>query len=316
MDEGPKNPRDVYPHVIDINHNRGFLNLFEIHDLMANPDDEPLWIADRVVSRTPGPTITLPETANEFVIKGNHLTLIKGNYFDGRIKSDPHKHVHDFLSVCDMFKYGETENEDVQLMMFSLSLTGEAKTWLDELNEGTIESWDELQTAFISRFFPPALFDRLLREIRAFSQHDHETLTDAWLRMKDLLRNCHGHGLTKGNIIRIFYHGLNETTQEALNVAARGILIYKTPNKAYQLLKDKVLLKLDWAKNQKPKTPIRKTVAFVNEGSSNSDTDKIMARMDAITMKMNALYKEMKSRTDCNHCGRNHSTADCNDANL
>ncbi|GJX55034.1 reverse transcriptase domain-containing protein [Tanacetum coccineum] len=215
-----------------------------------------------------------------------------------------------------MFKYGETENEAVQLMMFSLSLTGEAKTWLDELNEGTIESWDELQTAFISRFFPPALFDRLLREIRAFSQHDHETLTDAWLRMKDLLRNCHGHGLTKGNIIRIFYHGLNETTQEALNVAARGILIYKTPNKAYQLLEDKVLLKLDWAKNQKPKTPIRKTVAFVDEGSSNSDTDKIMARMDAITMKMNALYKEMKSRTDCNHYGGNHSTVDCNDANL
>nr|GEX81173.1 hypothetical protein [Tanacetum cinerariifolium] len=26
----------------------------------------------------------------------------------------------------------------------SLSLTGEAKTWLDELNEGTIETWDEL----------------------------------------------------------------------------------------------------------------------------------------------------------------------------
>ncbi|GKA46626.1 hypothetical protein Tco_0739509 [Tanacetum coccineum] len=38
-----------------------------------------------------------------------------------------------------------------------------AKTWLDELNEGTIEMWDELRTAFISRFFPPALFDRFDR---------------------------------------------------------------------------------------------------------------------------------------------------------
>ncbi|GJT57552.1 hypothetical protein Tco_0992606 [Tanacetum coccineum] len=128
-----------------------------------------------------------------------------------------------------------------------------------------------------------------------------------------LIKKFHGHGLTKGIIIKIFYHSLNETTQEALNVVAGGIFLYKTPNKAYQLLEDKVLLKIDWAKNKKPKAPVRKTVAFADEGSSNSDTDKIMARMDAMTMKMDAQYKEMKSHTDCNHYGGNHSTVDCND---
>ncbi|GJS04268.1 reverse transcriptase domain-containing protein [Tanacetum coccineum] len=55
----------------------------------------------------------------------------------------------------------------------------EAKTWLDELNEGTIETWDELRTTFISRFFLPALFGQLLGEIQAFSQHENESLTDA-----------------------------------------------------------------------------------------------------------------------------------------
>ncbi|GKC41764.1 reverse transcriptase domain-containing protein [Tanacetum coccineum] len=122
-------------------------------------DDEPMWDVDRVVAPTPGSVITIPENANEFAIKGNHLTLVKGNQFDGRIKTDPHKHIHEFLGICDMFKYRDTENEVVRLMMFPLSLTGEAKTWLDELNEGTIEKWDELRTAFISRFFPPTLFD-------------------------------------------------------------------------------------------------------------------------------------------------------------
>ncbi|GKA44131.1 reverse transcriptase domain-containing protein, partial [Tanacetum coccineum] len=126
-------------------------------------------------------------------------------------------------------------------------------TWLDELNERTIESWDELRIAFISRFFPPALFDRLLREIRAFSQHENESLTDAWLCMKEMLINYHGHNLSKGNIIKIFYHGLNEITQEVLNVAAGG--------------------------------------------SSNSDTDKIMAQMDAMTMKIDAQYKDFQSRS-------------------
>ncbi|GJU06549.1 reverse transcriptase domain-containing protein [Tanacetum coccineum] len=113
-------------------------------------DDEPMWAADCVIALTPDFAITIPKTANEFAIK-------------------------------------DTENEVVRLMMFPLSLTGEAKTWLDELNEGTIETWDELQTTFISRFFPPALFDRLLREIQAFSQHENESLTDAWLRMKEML---------------------------------------------------------------------------------------------------------------------------------
>ncbi|GJW10653.1 reverse transcriptase domain-containing protein [Tanacetum coccineum] len=113
-----------------------------------------------------------------------------------------------------MFKYQDTEKEVVRLMMFPLSLSGKAKTWLDELSEGTIENWDELRTAFISRFFPLALFDRLLGEIRAFSQNDNETLTDAWL-----------------------------------------------------------------------------------QGPSNTDIDKIMARIYAMTIKMDAQYKELQSRT-------------------
>ncbi|GKF65350.1 reverse transcriptase domain-containing protein, partial [Tanacetum coccineum] len=137
------------------------------------------------------------------------------------------------------------------------------------------------------------LFDRLLGEIRALSQHENESLTDAWLRMKEMLRKCHGNNLSKGNIIKIFYHGLSKITEEVLNAAAGGIFLYKTPNQAYQLLKNKVLLKLDWAKNQKTKSSLKKTVAFANEGSSNIDTDKIMARMDAMTIKMDAQYKEL-----------------------
>ncbi|GJW59643.1 reverse transcriptase domain-containing protein [Tanacetum coccineum] len=256
----PQHPRIVYPPVLNIKYFRYFLDILQNYDPM---DDEPMWAADHVVALTPGSAITIPETANEFAIKGNHLNLVNGNQFDGRTKTDPHKHIHEFLRICDMFKYRDTENEAVRLMMFPLSLTREAKTWLDELNEGTIKTWDELQTAFISHFFPPALFDRLLGEIRAFSQHENESLTDAWLQV--------------------------------LNAAAGGIFLYKTPNQAYQLLEDKVLLKLDWAKNQKTKSSLKKTVAFADEGSSNSNTDKIMARMDAMTLKMDAQYKELQT---------------------
>ncbi|GKB69468.1 reverse transcriptase domain-containing protein [Tanacetum coccineum] len=214
----PQHPRIVYPSILHINYFRNFLDILRNYDPM---DDEPMWATEHVVALTLGSAITIPKNANEFAIKGNHLTLVKGNQFDGRTKTDPHKYIHEFLGICDSFKYRDTKNEVVRLMMFPLSLTGEAKTWLDELNKGTIQMWDKLRTAFISRVFPPTLFHRLLGEICAFSQHENESLTDAWLRMKEILRNYHGN--------------------------------------------------------------------------SNSDTDKIMARMDAMTIKMDAQYKELQS---------------------
>ncbi|GJY10662.1 hypothetical protein Tco_0378847 [Tanacetum coccineum] len=121
----PQQLRVVYVPILDINYFRQFL--VTLQDL--NPmDDEPMWAADRVVALTLGFAVTIPETANEFAIKGNHLTLIKGNQFDDRIKTDPHKHIHEFLRICDMFKYRDTENEVARLMMFPSSLTREAKT--------------------------------------------------------------------------------------------------------------------------------------------------------------------------------------------
>nr|GEU94973.1 DNA-directed DNA polymerase [Tanacetum cinerariifolium] len=139
-----------------------------------------------------------------------------------------------------------------------------------------------------NEFAIKALFDRLLREIRAFSQRENESLTAVWLRMKKMLQNCHGHNLSKGNIIKIFYHGLSEITQKVLNAAAGGIFLYKTPNQAHQLLEDKFLLKLDWDKNQKTKSSLKKIITFAAESSSIIDTEKIMARMDAMTIEMDA----------------------------
>ncbi|GJZ84975.1 reverse transcriptase domain-containing protein [Tanacetum coccineum] len=49
------------------------------------------------------------------------------------------------------------------------------------------------------------------------------------------------------------------------------------------------------AKNQKTKSTLKKTIAFADERSSNSDTNKIMARMDAMTLRMDAQYKELQS---------------------
>ncbi|GJS14286.1 hypothetical protein Tco_0408758 [Tanacetum coccineum] len=48
-------------------------------------------------------------------------------------------------------------------------------------------------------------------------------------------------------------------------------------------------------KIKKTKSSLKKIIAFADEGNSNFDTNKIRARMDAMSIKMDAQYKELQS---------------------
>ncbi|GJS36788.1 reverse transcriptase domain-containing protein [Tanacetum coccineum] len=198
--------------------------------IILDPDDQPMWESAKIVAPTPNSAVISLDVDDNFVINSTHLKMIRKNKFDGYRRVDPHDHIREFLVICDMFKYGETQSEAVKLLISPISLCDEAKTWFNELNEDSITSWDQIRRDFINRFFLPSLFKRLLLEIRNFSQLICESLTDTWLRLKSMLQKFHGHSLTKGAIIQIFYHGLDEPTQEILNETAGGIFLHKTPN--------------------------------------------------------------------------------------
>ncbi|GJT50098.1 reverse transcriptase domain-containing protein [Tanacetum coccineum] len=206
-----------------------------------------MWESAKTVAPTPNSAIIQLDVDDNFVINSTPLNMIWENKFDGYLRTDPHDHIREFLTICDMFKYGKTQSEAVKLLIFPFSLYDKAKTWFNELNEESITSWEQMRRAFINRFFPPSLFNRLLLEIINFSQLVCESLTDAWLRLKNMLQKCHGHGLTKRAIIQIFYRGLDEPTQAILDVTVGGIFLYKSPNQAFQFLDDKVLFKLYWS---------------------------------------------------------------------
>ena len=103
----PETPKEIVPSVDNLSLYRFFINFIHLHDPMDETDNEPMWANERTVAPTPGPAITLPETANEFAIKGNHLTLVKGNQFDGRKKTD--LHTHTFMSSLEFVKCLDTE---------------------------------------------------------------------------------------------------------------------------------------------------------------------------------------------------------------
>ncbi|GJZ43369.1 reverse transcriptase domain-containing protein [Tanacetum coccineum] len=184
-------------------------------------------------------------------------------------------------------------SEAVKLLIFPFSLCDEAKTCFNELNEESITSWEQMRRAFINKFFPPSLFNRLLLEIRNFSQLVCESLTDAWLRLKSMLQKCQGHGLTKGAIIQILYHGLDEPTQGILDVTAGGIFLYKIPNQAFQFLEDKVLFEHDWPIKSKNEHH-RKFVSFADGSDSMTNNSRIMEKLKAMDSQIISLKEELQ----------------------
>ncbi|GJR10055.1 hypothetical protein Tco_0792707 [Tanacetum coccineum] len=160
-----------------------------------------MWSSTRTVAPIPSSAIVQFPISDNFRIKGTHMQMIWDNQFDGRIRSDPHRHVANFLEISSLFQYVENQDEAVMLRTFPFPLSGESKT--------------------------------------CFHQLAHETLVDAWLRIKEMLCTCYGHGLTKGTIVHIFYHGLDGPTQGILDTG--GIFLYNTLNEAFKFLQDKKL---------------------------------------------------------------------------
>ncbi|GJW44493.1 zinc finger BED domain-containing protein RICESLEEPER 2 [Tanacetum coccineum] len=114
---------------------------------------------------------------------------------------------------------------------------------------------------------------------------------------------------TSGRVLDPYRNALSPQIVEALLCTQSWV---RTSQKSIymddleDLLKDEEVIK-------EMKEALDKLKGANGKGSSNSDIDKIMARMDAMTMKIDAQYKEIQSRAKCNQCGGNHSTTDCND---
>nr|GEY49500.1 hypothetical protein [Tanacetum cinerariifolium] len=112
----------------------------EPKQIILDPNDQPMWESAKTVAPTPSSAINQLEVDDNFVVNTTHLNMIWENKFDGYLWANPHDHIREFLATCNMFKYGETENEAVKLLIFPFFLCNKAKTWFNELNEESITS--------------------------------------------------------------------------------------------------------------------------------------------------------------------------------
>nr|GEU96012.1 reverse transcriptase domain-containing protein [Tanacetum cinerariifolium] len=70
----------------------------------GSADDRPMWGNNRAIATTPRSAIIAVDLGDNFSIKGHRLLMIKDRQFDGRARADPHKHIAEFVKICEMFR--------------------------------------------------------------------------------------------------------------------------------------------------------------------------------------------------------------------
>ncbi|GKB08300.1 zinc finger, CCHC-type containing protein [Tanacetum coccineum] len=105
-------------------------------------------------------TIELPVGNNVVPLRSDIIRLVQNGCSFYRLRSeDPNQHLKDFLKLMD-----------------SLDL------------DGSITTWEDLTTRFLTQFFSPRRTKKLQNDILMFQQHHGESLFESWTRFKDLLQ--------------------------------------------------------------------------------------------------------------------------------
>ncbi|GKE54621.1 hypothetical protein Tco_1489777, partial [Tanacetum coccineum] len=90
-------------------------------------DDQPMWGNNRAVAPTHEATIVAVDLGDNFTVKGHHLLMIKDRQFDRCARADLLKHIVEFIEICGMFRYGNTNADTIKLKLFPSFLAGDAK---------------------------------------------------------------------------------------------------------------------------------------------------------------------------------------------
>jgi len=99
---------------------------------------------------------------------------------------------------------------------------------------------------FLTKYFPPTKSTKFRGDITTFTQFDTESIYNAWQRYKGLIRKISNHGLPEWLEIQLFYNELQINTKMMVDAAARGALMSKNRDDAYELLEEMVSNNYQW----------------------------------------------------------------------
>ncbi|KAL4361167.1 hypothetical protein GQ457_04G019980 [Hibiscus cannabinus] len=184
------------------------------------------------------PVVTMPDfEAEHFELKLVMFNMLNTlGQFGGTPNENARQHLKSFLEICNSFKIYGVSNDVLKLKLFPYSLRDKAKTWLNNLQPSSLQSWTQLCRSFLAKFSYTNMIDYLRNQITSFPQEDDEAMHEAWERYRDLFRRCPMHGLPEWTQVSIFYNSANTPTRMMLDASANGTLLDKPPRESLEIL--------------------------------------------------------------------------------
>nr|GEW64068.1 reverse transcriptase domain-containing protein [Tanacetum cinerariifolium] len=185
-------------------------------------------------------------------------------------------------------------NTTIKLLLFSFSLEGEARIWLDKEPPRSILTWEDLVSKFINQFFPPSKTTYLRNEITNFLQKPNETFNEAWEHFKDLLRQCPHHGFSELHQLDTFYNALNPNDQDALDSAAGGNFLDKIPRECLSIIKNKSKVRYSRSRVTDSRENTNAPLSSSSLPTNSFDLQQIAASLeDKLDIRMNRFEKSL-----------------------
>ncbi|GJU41096.1 reverse transcriptase domain-containing protein [Tanacetum coccineum] len=240
------------------------------------------------------------EDKDNFELKGQFLKELRTNTFSGSDHEDANEHIEKVLEIVDLFHIPNITIDQVMLRAFPMSLTGAASRWLRNKPSGSITTWEDLKTKFLSKYCPPARTAKKMEEINNFQQEPDENLYQAWEQFKELLMKCPQHYLTEMQEVVLFYNGLDVPTRQILD--SRGAIPSKTTADAKVAIQEMAEYSQKW-----------------HNGTSRTRSTETSDGLAAIQAQLNNLGREIKkvnekvyaAQVGCEQCKGPHYTKDC-----
>ena len=223
--------------------------------------------------------------ANNFELKPALITMVQQNQFTGHPSEDPNEHLGRFLRMANTVKLNGVRPEVIKLQLFPFSLRDIAASWFDSLPYGSVNTWEELMEAYLSRFFPPSLTSERRGEITTFKQGEDESLYTACERYKRLLKRCPKYGIDLKIQMDIFYHSMNYTLKGIIDAACGRAFRRRIAEEARQLIED-----LSRCNMRPPSESSRSSSRAKGHGMIE------LNKMSAIEAKLDALMHRLDKR--------------------
>ena len=176
--------------------------------------------------------------ANNFELNPTLISMVQQHQFTSHPSKDPNEHMGRFIRMANTIKLNGVRPEVIKLQLFPFSLRDVAATWFDSLSVRSVNSWEELVKAYMSRFFPLALTSKRRGEIIFFKQGEDVSLYNTWERYKILLKRCPIHGIYLTTQMDILYHAMNYASNGITDASCYGVFKRRSVEEAKQLIED------------------------------------------------------------------------------